>query len=99
MSPKRKSIMEREELDITAQLARLDLTEEETKRFEQAVVQMLEYFQKMREFDVEGLPPTAQMTQTNRTRRDVSDANARTEAILDNAPELEDRFIVIPNVL
>jgi len=53
----------------------------------------------MRELDVEGLPPTAQMTQTNRTRKDVAIVYRDTEAILVNAPELEDRFIVIPNVL
>lgn len=91
--------MDREELDITAQLARLELSDEETKRFEQAVFQMLEYFSKMREFDVEGLPPTAQMTRKNTTRKDAAVVNTDTEAILGNAPELEDRFIVIPNVL
>ena len=91
--------MERAELDITAQLARLELSDEETRRFERAVVQMLEYFSKMREFDVEGLPPTAQMTETNRTRQDRAIANEDTAALLSNAPELEDRFIVIPNVL
>ena len=95
----RVKIMEREELDITAQLARLELSEDEKRRFEQAVFQMLEYFSKMREFDVKELPPTAQMTQTNRVRRDAAVVNDDTEAILDNAPELEDRFIVIPNVL
>ncbi|UCF97931.1 MAG: Asp-tRNA(Asn)/Glu-tRNA(Gln) amidotransferase subunit GatC [Spirochaetaceae bacterium] len=91
--------MERQELDITAQLARLELSEEQTIRFEQAVFQMLEYFSKMREFDVEGLPPTTQMTQINRTREDEVVVNADIQAILGNAPELEDRFIVIPNVL
>ena len=95
----RVKIMDREELDTTAQLARLELSDEETKRFEQAVFQMLEYFSKMREFDVEGLPPTAQMTRKNRTRKDAAVVNTDTEAILGNAPELEDRFIVIPNVL
>jgi aspartyl-tRNA(Asn)/glutamyl-tRNA(Gln) amidotransferase subunit C len=92
-------IMELEELDITAQLARLELSDEEAKQFEKAVFQMLEYFSKMREFDVEGLPPTTQMTQINRTRKDAAIVNTDTDAILDNAPELEDRFIVIPNVL
>jgi aspartyl-tRNA(Asn)/glutamyl-tRNA(Gln) amidotransferase subunit C len=91
--------MERAELDITAQLARLELSEEEIQSFEQAVVQMLEYFSKMKEFDVEGLPPTVQMTENNRTRRDVAFVNEDTAALLSNAPELEDRFIVIPNVL
>lgn len=91
--------MERAELDITAQLARLELSEEEIRRFEKAVYQMLEYFSKMREFDVEGLPPTAQMTKNNRTREDGAIANEDTAGLLSNAPELEDRFIVIPNVL
>jgi aspartyl-tRNA(Asn)/glutamyl-tRNA(Gln) amidotransferase subunit C len=91
--------MEREELEITAQLARLELSEQEKMRFEQAVVQMLEYFSKMREFDVKDVPPTTQMMQINRTREDVTLVNTDTDAILANAPELEDRFIVIPNVL
>jgi aspartyl-tRNA(Asn)/glutamyl-tRNA(Gln) amidotransferase subunit C len=91
--------MERTELDITAQLARLELSEEEIQRFEKAVFQMLEYFSKMREFDVEGLPPTVQMTENNRTRVDGAIANEDTAGLLCNAPELEDRFIIIPNVL
>ena len=91
--------MDREELDITAQLARLELSDEEKKSFEQAVFQMLEYFSKMREFDVEGLTPTAQMTHNNRARKDTAAVVTDAEAILGNAPELEDRFIVIPNVL
>jgi aspartyl/glutamyl-tRNA(Asn/Gln) amidotransferase C subunit len=91
--------MERTELDITAQLARLELSDEEIQRFEQAVYQMLEYFSKMRQFDVEGLPPTAQMTENNRTREDGAIANENTAGLLNNTAELEDRFIVIPNVL
>lgn len=44
-----QQIMERAELDITAQLARFELSDEEIQRFEQAVFQMLEYFSKMKE--------------------------------------------------
>lgn len=47
-----QQIMERAELDITAQLARFELSDEEIQRFEQAVFQMLEYFSKMKELDV-----------------------------------------------
>ena len=91
--------MERDELDFTAQLARLELSEEEAERFEQAVFQMLGHFSKMREFDVEGLSPTVQITEHNRTREDGAIVNQDTAALLASAPELEDRFIVIPNVL
>jgi aspartyl-tRNA(Asn)/glutamyl-tRNA(Gln) amidotransferase subunit C len=94
--------MDRDELTITAQLARLELSPEETAEFQKAVIQMLDYFSKMREVDVEGLPPTAQMVKDNRVRPDAAAQGrpaAEVDRLLDNAPELEDRFIVIPNVL
>jgi aspartyl-tRNA(Asn)/glutamyl-tRNA(Gln) amidotransferase subunit C len=91
--------MERDELHITAQLARLELADADVGLFEAAVVQMLEYFSKMRELDVEGLPPTTQLVEDNRTREDVVLSPEHADSLLGNAPELEDRFIVIPNVL
>jgi aspartyl-tRNA(Asn)/glutamyl-tRNA(Gln) amidotransferase subunit C len=91
--------MEPDELKITAQLARLEVSEAEARRFEAAVEQMLEYFSKMTELDVDGLAPTTQMVNENRTRSDEAQASGAGEDLLANAPELEDRFIVIPNVL
>jgi len=93
--------MDREELHVTAQLARLELSKDEEDRLEKAVFQMLEYFAKMKELDVNGLEPTTQLAQVNRLREDAvgGDALAGTEPLLNNAPELEDRLIVIPNVL
>ena len=91
--------MDREELQVTAQLARLELSREEADRLEKAVLQMLEYFAKMKELDVSGLQPTTQLAQDNRLREDAVQAPQDTEPLLKNAPELENRLIVIPNVL
>jgi aspartyl-tRNA(Asn)/glutamyl-tRNA(Gln) amidotransferase subunit C len=91
--------MDREELYVTAQLARLELPEDEVERLEKAVFQMLEYFSKMKELDVTGLEPTTQLAQDNRLREDAAAAAWDSEPLLKNAPELEDRLIVIPNVL
>ena len=91
--------MKQDELRITAQLARLEVSEAEARRFEAAVAQMLEYFSKMIELDVDGLAPTTQMVEDNRTRSDDAQVPGDGEDLLANAPELEDRFIVIPNVL
>ncbi len=91
--------MDSEELPVTAQLARLELSREEAVRLEKAVLQMLEYFAKMKELDVSGLQPTTQLAQDNRLRDDSTQASQDTEPLLKNAPELEDRLIVIPNVL
>ena len=92
--------MDREELHVTAQLARLELSRDEEDRLEKAVFQMLEYFAKMKELDVTGLEPTTQLAQDNRLREDAdAEAPGHREDLLKNAPELEDRLIVIPNVL
>lgn len=94
--------MQSDELTVTAELARLELSPAEAAEFRQAVDQMLDYFSKMREMDVDGLPPTAQMVKDNRVRPDTpveGRETAETDSLLANAPELEERFIVIPNVL
>jgi aspartyl-tRNA(Asn)/glutamyl-tRNA(Gln) amidotransferase subunit C len=91
--------MDKKEMEITARLARLELSEEELTRLEEAVAQMLDYFTKMREVDVDHLAPTTQMVKDNRLREDEINKEDAADRILDNAPETEERFIVIPNVL
>jgi len=93
------NVMERDELTTTVQLARLEVSGADAQRFEAAVAQMLEYFSKMRELDVDGLAPTTQLVDENRTRRDEPVQTGDVDVLLASAPELEDRFIVIPNVL
>lgn len=92
--------MDRDELNTTAAMARLSLGPEEAERLEAAVLQMLDYFSKMLEVDVAGLEPTTHvLLSENRLRADHPDAFGEPERLLENAPELEERFITIPNVL
>ena len=96
--------MDRSELDVTAELALMDLTDDERARLEPAVAQLLEYFSVMDGIDVSSLEPTTHALQEgNRLRADVPNAavgaGQLADDILEQAPELEDRFIAIPNVL
>ena len=91
--------MDREELRVTAHLARLELSKGEAERFELAVLQMLDYFSKMKDINVQGLTPTTQLARDNRLREDTAIEGQDTDSLLKNAPELENRFVVIPNVL
>ncbi len=98
--------MNENELRVTAELAEIELGEAEFASLAEAVSEMIGYFETMLEADVEHLEPTTHaLLRRNRTRRDrvPTDADADPEldldALLENAPELEDRFIVIPNVL
>jgi aspartyl-tRNA(Asn)/glutamyl-tRNA(Gln) amidotransferase subunit C len=92
--------MDASELVMTARMARLNLSEEEQERLRTAVEQMLAHFSHMREIDVEGLAPTTHaLLRENRLREDVEIAPLSSETLIGNAPEREERFIVIPNVL
>jgi len=87
------------ELAATARMARLTLSPPEMERLGKAVEQMLLYFSHMKEIDVDGLAPTTHaLVRENRVRADENVAS-QADALLANAPQREERFIVVPNVL
>lgn len=90
--------MDRRELEITAELANIELSDAEIEKFSSAVEQMIEYFEIMAEVDLSGLVSEHRHGQ-NSLRSDRAADSAMSDEILGQAPELEDRFIVIPNVL
>jgi len=92
--------MDASELTVTARMARLTLSRAEEEKLGAAVEQMLAYFSHMKEIDVLGLAPTTHaLLRENRLREDVENRTDVTDKLLENAPEREERFIVIPNVL
>ena len=92
--------MDARELSITADLAYLDITEEEANTLRSEVGRLVSYFERMNEVDVSNLEPTTHALLTeNRTRPDKVRESSSGDEMLENAPDLEDRFIVIPNVL
>ena len=92
--------MEKEDLLITAAQAQLALSEEEAGRLEAAVSEMLDYFELMNEVDVSNLKPTTHaLVRDNALRADNPNPNNNQEDLINRAPENEDNFIVIPNVL
>jgi aspartyl-tRNA(Asn)/glutamyl-tRNA(Gln) amidotransferase subunit C len=92
--------MDAGDLAATARMARLTLSEAEAEKLRAAVERMLAYFSHMREIDVEGLAPTTHaLLRDSRLREDVEDAHASADRLLENAPQREERFIAVPNVL
>ncbi|MFP4561993.1 MAG: Asp-tRNA(Asn)/Glu-tRNA(Gln) amidotransferase subunit GatC [Spirochaetia bacterium] len=92
--------MDTKELLITAQLARLALTDEDARKLNDAVTQMLEYFSSMQEIDVAALEPTTHALQSdNRIRKDIPEDFESTDSLIEEAPEADDRFLTIPQVL
>ena len=100
--------MEKDDLLITAAQAQLALSPEEEGRLRTAVSEMLDYFELMNEVDVTNLNPTTHaLVRENALRADNpnqnnnhnNNFNNNQEALISRAPENEDNFIVIPNVL
>ena len=82
-----------------ASLARLDLTEEETKTFVSQFKDILEYVSILNEVDTEKIPP-AYLSSTNKsvTREDEIEPSVPTQDFLANAPQAKDDYVVIPRV-
>jgi aspartyl-tRNA(Asn)/glutamyl-tRNA(Gln) amidotransferase subunit C len=92
--------MEADELQVTARMARLSLSSTEEKSLRLAIERMLAYCGQLVKADVAGLEPTTHpLVRGNRLRPDEPRASDLSDALVDAAPETEDRFILIPNVL
>ena len=92
--------MEKDDLLITAAQAQLALSAEEEGRLRTAVSEILDYFELMNEVDVSNLTPTTHaLVRENALRADNPNPNNNQEELVSRAPENEDNFIVIPNVL
>ena len=94
------ALMDASELKTTVDMAMLELDDAQIAAFEGAVEQMLEYFAVMASVDVDHLPPTTHaLGSAHRVRPDVLRSETDPDSLLDNAPDLEDRLVAIPNVL
>lgn len=93
--------MTRAQVKKLADLARLELTDEELDRFAQQLGAILGYVKQLGEVDVTGVEPTSQVTGLQNVLRDdvvdetLSLTPAQIEAI---APEVRDGYLVVPAV-
>ena len=92
--------MDPSELKTTVDMAMLEMDERHIAALEGAVQQMLEYFTTMSSIDVENVEPTTHaLVTSNRVRPDQNERVVDPDTLLENAADLEDRLIAIPNVL
>ncbi|MDD5071723.1 MAG: Asp-tRNA(Asn)/Glu-tRNA(Gln) amidotransferase subunit GatC [Patescibacteria group bacterium] len=94
--------LKREEIKYIADLARLELTDEELKKYGSQLSAVLNYFEQLKEVDTIDIEPTAQVTGLeNALREDVKEDWNKIEAgeALRQAPELENEQIKVKRVL
>ena len=94
--------MSSEQMDVRyiANLARIDLSEEECSTFQGQLEAVLGYIKKLQDVDVEGIDTTAHTTQIfGSLREDVSTPALSQEDLLCNAPESALGQIRVPKVV
>ncbi len=87
------------EVRHVAQLARLELDREELEIFRSQLDAILGYFDRLKELDTSGVPPTSQVIPLGTSlRQDVAGAPISREDSLANAPEAEGGLFKIPRI-
>jgi len=82
-----------------AALARLELSEAEVEEYRQQLSAVLEYFARLQAVDTEGIPPTASVLPPRSVLRpDEPRPGLPRDALLANAPEVEDGQFRVPPV-
>ncbi len=84
-----------------AQLARLDLTEEEVEEFRTELTNILQYVEQIQKTDVSGLAPTSQVTGLTNVMRDdeVIDYGVSPTDLLRLAPDTQDNQLKVKRMI
>jgi aspartyl-tRNA(Asn)/glutamyl-tRNA(Gln) amidotransferase subunit C len=81
-------MLDRDQVLHVARLARLELSEDEVERMAAELSNVLDHIEKIRELDLEGVPPTSHVIDVvNALRADDPTASLPREVILAAAPE------------
>lgn len=92
--------IDRKEVEHIARLARLELSEDEKNLFTEQLAQIVDYFEKLQELDVDDIEPTCHVEEmTSRMRRDELESSLSPEDALSNAPESESNQFKVPLVV
>ena len=91
----------RDDILKLAQLARLDLTDEEVEEYSHELTEILHYVEQLQSVDVSGLRPTSQVTGLVNVMRpdEVLDYGYQSRDLLKGAPATLDNQLKVPRMI
>lgn len=93
-------MIDREQVQKVALLARLSLTPAEEEQFTTQLGSILDYVEQLQELDTEGIEPTTRAIDlSNITRPDRLEPFGDRDAILQSAPDREENFFKVPKIM
>jgi aspartyl-tRNA(Asn)/glutamyl-tRNA(Gln) amidotransferase subunit C len=91
-------MLDRDKVLHVARLARLELSEDEVERMASELSHVLDHIEKIRELDLDGVPPTSHVVDAAAPlRADVPTPCLDRDAVLDAAPEPVDGGFGVPS--
>lgn len=88
------------EVEHIAELARLDLTEEEKALYREQLSAILEYADRLQAVDTSHIPPTSTvLAKRTRLRRDAAEPGLSVQEALRGAPDAEQNQFRVPPVM
>jgi aspartyl-tRNA(Asn)/glutamyl-tRNA(Gln) amidotransferase subunit C len=82
-----------------ANLARMNLTDDELELYRKQLSAILDYFKQLEELETEDIPPTANVSaDQNLLRVDQPNPSLSPQELLDNAPEKDDHLFQVPPI-
>ena len=92
--------LSRADVEHVAHLARLGLTDEELSRLEGQLNHIVDQYAVFADLDTDAIPPTAQTIELeNILREDVAGPSLPFDAVVGNAAEQRDGYIVVPPII
>ena len=83
-----------------AQLARLELPEDQIQTYTAQIEEILSYVDQLQEIDTKDVPPTTRAVEVvNSMREDLVEVKCSREDILNQAPNREGDFFRVPKIL
>ena len=89
----------RKEVEHIADLARLELSEVEKRKYQEQLSAILDYAARLQQLDTSGIPPTSSvLPQQSSLREDIPTPSLPRQETLANAPEQKDDQFRVPPV-
>ena len=89
-----------EEVKKVAQLARLELNEDEINNHSEQLEKILEYIKQLEKIDTDDVPCTTRAIEVvNVFRKDEKKVYNSTEELLELGPSKEDKYFKVPKIL
>ena len=89
-----------DEVKKVAQLARLELNENEINQHAEQLEKILEYIKQLEKINTDNIPCTTRAIEVvNVLRKDERKDYANSEELLDLAPSREDKFFKVPKII